>query len=320
MFKLNYKNKLSVKLKGLFSSSIPFEIRVSDSNWSPYFGKYENQKWGAYDSESCWCLSSVNSFEDQMEWLWKNNKFSQEAKDFFTNNGYIDSDGDFSLSERFHEILDGNFLNGGTPEEAWQSFASNGMIPRSMLTYSVEQANKWVNPSQFAQDYFNPLAVTQQMKDLGNKFRNYITIQFQTIGTPWTTPTPAVLRKALQQAPINIGISCPIVNVYNWNNTFVQYDGGRTPQHEVELYALDSNNAYQIFDQYLPNLKTLSSDYYIILCHQGIVNAVASALVVVSPDPTLPNQATFWAKFWANVLAWYNKKPQPYPEVPIGGK
>ena len=77
---------------------IPFENRIQTGDWSAYFGHYENQRWGEWDSDSCWALSGVNCIEDQLEWLWKNNKFSQEAKDFFTKNGYIDTDGDFSLS------------------------------------------------------------------------------------------------------------------------------------------------------------------------------------------------------------------------------
>ena len=92
-------------VKGFFASPIKYEVRVLDGNWSPYFGHYQNQKWGNFDSSSCWALSGINCFEDQLEWLWKNGMFSQDSKNFFTQNGYIDSDGDFSLSERFIEIL-----------------------------------------------------------------------------------------------------------------------------------------------------------------------------------------------------------------------
>ncbi len=310
MFKLKKRNKLSVFVKGIFSPSIPYEVRVLNGDWSPYFGKYENQKWGLWDSESCWCLSSVNSFEDQMEWLWKNNMFSQEAKDFFTSNGYIDSDGDFSLSEMFHEILDGNYINGGTPEEAWQSFENNGMIPRSMLNYSAQRASKCASQSEFVQDYFNPQQVTQAMRDLGQKFLKYVNIQFQNIGTPWYTPSPVLIQAALKQAPLNIGISCPIKNVYLWNNPFVQYDGGKTPQHEVELYALNPDGSYKIFDQYLPNEKTLSSDYYIIYCHQGVVSAKSPASVNTVVQPS-----TSWQKFIQACNDFYNGF---FPKVPIG--
>ncbi len=313
MFKLKKKNRLLTTVKALLSSSLPYEVRVPTGDWSPYFGKYENQKWGGYDSDSCWCLSSVNCFEDQMEWLRANNKFSTEALAFFTTNGYIDTDGDFSLSERFHEILDGDLDSGGYPEQAWKSFKDHGMIPRSMLTYSVSQADAHPNRADFIYDYFNPQSVTQEMRDLGQKFLKYVDIGFQTIGTPWTTPSLVELQAALKQAPINIGISCPVLNVYLWNNTYVKYDGGKTPQHEVELYAADSTG-YKIFDQYLPNLKTLSPDYYLIYCHQGVVNVPPPAPVVVVetpipvvpiPTPTTPPTTTepiIKASLWTYVL------------------
>ena len=156
MFKLRTKNKLSVKVKGIFQLPIPYERRIVGGNWSPCFGKYENQRWGEWDSDSCWCLSAVNSAEDQIEWLWKNNMFSPEAKQFFQSNGYIDGDGDISLSERFHEILCGNRDAGGTSQEAWQSFASRGFIPRSQLTYSLQQSQQWPTQQAFDNDYFNP--------------------------------------------------------------------------------------------------------------------------------------------------------------------
>src|ERR1039458_8635511 len=107
MFLLNTKKSILDKVKGIFNSPIPYEVRVPTGNWSSLFGHYENQKWGMWDSNSCWCLSAVNCIEDQLEWLWKNGMFSPEAKNFFTVNGYIDSDGDFSISERFYEIISG---------------------------------------------------------------------------------------------------------------------------------------------------------------------------------------------------------------------
>ncbi len=302
MFKLQQKEKVSVKVKGWWATPIQYEIRVPTANWSPFFGHYQNQRWGAWDSDSCWCLSAINSVEDQMEWLWKNGMFSQEAKDFFTNNGYIDSDGDFSLSERYHEILCGNKDNGGSSAEAWQSFQKRGFIPRSMLTYTLEQSNQWSTKAQFVADYFNPSKVTEDMLLLGTECRKYVNIAYQTIGKNWTTPSLDILNAALKQAPLCIGIPIP-VDVSNWNNSIVQYDGGRSPSHEVELYGIDANGEYLTFDQYLPNLKTLSANYYIPLVTQGIIYATPQ--VVVNPIPQ-PSTNGFWTtlmNMWNNAFS-----------------
>jgi len=315
MFKLRQKDKLSVRTKGIGNAlvqvfvPIKFEVRVLDGNWTPYFGKYQNQRWGDWDSDSCWCLSSINSAEDQMEWLWKNGMFDNDARAFFINNGYIDGDGDFSFSERFHEILCGNRDTGGTAQEAWQSFKDRGFIPRSMLDYTLQQAKKFTNQEDFNNDYFNPAMVTQAMKDLGQKSLNYITIAYQRIGNAWQTPNTQLMQKALQQAPLNFGIPVPRI-VSNWNNSLVQYDGKISMDHEVEGYYLPADGIYRIFDQYLPNLKTLSKNYFIASAVQGVINAKNPIAINPVPQPQGEENDTFWT--W--VFAWFNgifKSPVP---------
>jgi hypothetical protein len=311
MFHLKQHNKLSVNVKGIFSAPIQHEVRIQDGNWSPYFGHYQNQRWGQWDSDSCWCLSAVNCVEDQMEWLWKNGMFSPEAKNFFTVNGYIDADGDISLSERFHEILCGNRDAGGTSQEAWQSFQTRGFIPRDILTYSLQQSQQWPTQQAFNNDYFNPAMVTPAMLALGQQCLKYINIAYQKIGADWYAKNKMILQAALQQAPICIGVSVPNPS-YNWNNPIIKWDGGKTPSHEIELYALDSNGQYLIFDQYMPNLKILSADYFICFATQGIITAVAPASVNPIPQPTGEMNNSFWTA----VMNWFNGIFNP--KVPVG--
>jgi hypothetical protein len=292
--------KLGVRVKGIFEPSITYEVREPTANWSKWFGKYENQRWEEWDSNSCWCLSSVNCLEDQLEWLDKNGMFSAEAKAFFQSNGYIDQDGDFNISERYLEILGGNLDTGGTAEEAWQLMQNNGCIPRSMLTYTRSRADSWGTKSAFNADYFNPLAVEAYMKTLGQKFLTYVKISYQKIGVTWYTPDNLALVAALKQSPLQIGIPIP-KNVSWWNQVNVPYDGGRNVQHEVELYGINPNGDYLIFDQYLPNLKVLDKNYYIPFCTQGVISAVAPAAVNAIPQPT-----TYWQQFFQGLFHWYN--------------
>lgn len=308
MFKIRQKNKLSVKVKGWFISPIQYEDCLGSGKWSDYFGHYQNQRWGEWDSNSCWCLSAVNCAEDQLEWLWKNGMFSQEAKNFFTKNGYIDSDGDFSLSERYLEVLGNNLDNGGTADEAWQLIQKYGCIPRMLLNYSLEQAQQHSSKQSFNVDYFSPSNVTYGMRIMGQEFLKHVNICYQSIGKKWTTPQRMVFEAALKQAPLQIGIPVPR-DVSYWNKEFVGYDGKVAADHEVELYAINADGSYAIFDQYMPNLKTLSSDYYIPLVTQGILTAVTP--ITVNPI----KQDSYWQKFWTSVFNFFNGIK---PTVPIG--
>lgn len=306
MFKLRYQKSISQVVKGIFKTPIQYEQRLKDGeSWSSYFGKYENQRWGEWDSDSCWALSAINSLEDQIEWLWKNGQFGQEAKDFFTSNGYIDSDGDISLSERFIEVKGGFQDKGSNSPMAWTLIQEYGCIPRSMLTYSLEQSSKFGTKSAFNADYFNPLAVTSDMLILGKKFRQYVNIAYQTIGKNWYTPTKDVLQAALKQAPICIGVHAA---PYSWNRSFIQFDGLKTVEHEVELYAVNPDGSYAIFDQYLPTLKTLSADYYLPLCTQGIAYAIRPAAANPTPQPS-----SWWLNFFTAVNNWYNQISNSFP-------
>ncbi len=269
VFKPRPRNSLTTALKGWFATPIQWEDRNPTSDWSPFFGKYQNQKWGNWDTDSCWCLSVVNAAEDQLEWLHKNKMFSQDALDFFTKHGYIDSDGDFSLSERFLEIKGGRGINGGTAKLAWQLIQSWGCIPRSMLSF--------VN----VETYFNPSEVTPAMELLGEEFKKHVNTAEQKIANDKTS-----LRRALQQAPLTIGIPIPR-NVQSWNAPFVKYDGSTVAAHEIELYGINSNGEYLIFDQYEPHLKVLSSDYLLVFVTQGILYATPQATPnpIVQPPP-----------------------------------
>lgn len=297
MFKLSNKVKLSEKLNGVFSSSIQYEVRVKDGNWSPYFGHYQNQKWGLWDSNSCWCLSAVNCVEDQLEYLHKNRMFSKEAMDFFYRYGFIDMDGDFSISERYLEILGRHTDNGGSTIEAYYLMQIYGCIPRDMLTYTKTKADSFSNKKDFNADYFNPTAVTDDMKKIGQEFLKFVNIARQKIGKTWITPDLQILKAALRQAPLTIGVPIP---EGMWNYETVVYNGKKTAEHAIQLYGIDDEGNYLIFDQYMPNLKKLSANYFIPIVSQGIVTAIPQ--VVANPI----KQDTIWNKVWEAVFGWFN--------------
>ncbi len=295
MFKLKSKKTLRDKVKGLFTS-IPYEVRMPDGNWISCFGKYENQKWSAWDSNSCWALSGINCIEDQLEWEYRNGRFTQEAKDFFLNNGYIDSDGDFSLSERFIEILSGVHDDGNNQMNLWKLVQRYGCIPRSDLNYSHERASQFTNKEAFNADYFNVNEITDEMRAKGMKFLSYVSVKAQWINKPWVTPDLQVLQAALCQAPLQIGIP---VNDETWNNSYVGYDGEIAADHAVELYAVNKDALHSIFDQYEPHLKTLAKNYLLAFVTQGVVTPVTLACKNSIVQSKVNNTV------WQAVLNWF---------------
>ncbi len=248
MFHLRSKNTVKQTVKGLFTivRPIQYEVRVPSHDWSAFFGKYDNQKWGLWDSNSCWKLSQVNCLEDQMEWLWKNEGLRQ----------------------------------------------------------LVHQAD------EFIADFFSKNEITQEMYALGQQFLKYVSVSYQKIGAQqWSTPPREILLAALKQAPLQLSIPVPQIPGV-WNNTYIKYDGRKATDHAVECYDIGGDGSYKIFDQYLPNLKTLSPDYLIPKVTQGIVEAI---------DPAAPNpipQDAFWNKFWQGVIHFFNNIFDA--EVPIG--
>lgn len=307
MFKLNSKVTISDSVRGIFATPILYEVRVPDGDWTPYFGKYQNQKWAQWDSDSCWCLSAINCAEDQLEWLRKNSMFSSDAIHFFIINGYIDEDGDFSLSERFLEILGGVKDAGNNQMEAWVLMQAHGCIPRSMLTYTSQRAGLFKTQETFNDDYFNLDAVTPEMIALGKQFKTYVNIARQWIGTAWKTPPLDVLRSAIKQAPLQIGFPVPRdISLYN-NILPIPYDGKVSADHAVEMYKIQDDGKYNFFDQYIPNFKTLDSSYYLPFVSQGILTATQPQVVNLIP------QDTRWNRFWSSVMHWYNGIPDSTP-------
>ena len=60
MFSLNTSRTILDRIKDLFVQDIPYDLRSIDGDWSKYFGSFDNQIWGKWDSKSCWALSAIN--------------------------------------------------------------------------------------------------------------------------------------------------------------------------------------------------------------------------------------------------------------------
>ena len=295
-------------LKGLFTTPIPYEARLAEGDkWSNYFGNYVGQRYGRWDTSCCWAYAAVGKAETQLEWLWKNNKFSDDTKRWFKDNGYIDEDGDFYLSRRWAAILAGSFNNGNDNQEFWRLASTAGLIPYTMLPFEVKDGVFYYNQAEFNKDFFNKDLITKEMEELGKEFLKRVHIDYQELGKRWTVRQPSLLQSALRQSPLQIGVPVPL---YGWNQEKVDWDGQKQPAHSIELYEYDetSDYPYMIYDSYEPHLKRLSRDYVIPLITQAVLTPTGYA-------PKKEAEKTFLDKLWEAVRAfWYGEKiPAGYP-------
>lgn len=291
-------NKAHARLRGLLSPPIPYEVRNPLGDWSPYFGNYVGQKYGQWDTQTCWSFAGAEICETQLEYLWKHNLFSDETKKWFRNNGYIDGDGDFYLSRRWVAILSGVRDNGNEQKEFWRLASVMGLIPFTMLPYSHEDAFDEFTRNDFNNEYFNPDVITSEMRALGKEFLKRVRIEFVEVGKRWNNKDPKLLLAELKQSPLQMGVTTKDTQ---WNQEKVKWNWLYSADHSVELYKYEENSdyPYYIYDSYEPHLKRLSADYYTPIVTKAVLTAI--------PQPiSIPNEKkTIWVKVWEAVHAWF---------------
>lgn len=301
--KLRRQARRNRKLKGVFSAFIPkikYEIRNELGDWSPYFGNYVGQRYGNYDTSTCWNFAGIEICETQLEYLWKTNQFSEETKQWFKDNGYIDSDGDFYLSRRWAAIISGVKDNGNDQDDFWDIIEKIGLIPFSMLPYSTEDAADELTQDDFNNEYFDPNVITPKMEALGKEFLKRVMIQHEEVGKRFQRKDIKQIEAELKQSPLQLGH--PVPQDGSWNQQFVKWNGRTIADHSTELYKYTELNDWPYFDydSYEPHLKRLSADYYIPMITKGVLTAIPFVAPVVS-------QVSIWSLVWIAVQAYFSR-------------
>ena len=276
------------RLHGIFSMSIPYEIRNTTGDWSLWFGEWEAQRKGWFDTQSCWSYAANEVCEDQLEFLMKTNRFSKTDIKWFQDNGYIDSDGDFYLSRRFIPILSGVRDTGNDESEFWRLTKKYGAIPSAMLPFTTQE------------EYFDTSKITPAMYALGKEFLKRVDIRYEELGKRFTRKAPELIKTALFQTELQIGV--PVPQYTSWNQTKIKYEGDPTPAHSVALYKYDESDPeypYFVYDQYEPKLKQLSKDYFITLCTKAVINPKNPFAVNTVP------QTSWGALIWRAIASYF---------------
>jgi hypothetical protein len=283
-------------------SSIPYNFLVPTGDSSPYFGTYEGQRYGFWDTNSCWDFAACEVAETHLEMLLDLGKIPQIHTNWLKENRYIDEEGDFYLSRRWVAILSGARDQGNLEINFWNIASDKGLIPNSLLPYSVIDASKWISRGQFNNDYFNTNVITQAMKDMGQEFLKRFQILAEPIPVKGNTIDPIELESYLKEGSIQIAVIA--AQDGSWNVQKVDNPvGKKVGAHSVELYKYDpiADPAYPyfIYDSYENHLKQLAKDYPI---------TVATRVSILPIPVSVPVEAQkgVWAKVWEAVNKYFN--------------
>ncbi len=255
---------------------------VPSGNWVSHFEFFENQDLGSWgDTNDCVCFAAQEAFDAQMDLL-----LQTASADFVSQiaaMGFLDKGNDgarhFHSSPRFLGALTGNGTNGNSTQEVFDVMRAFGCLPWAALPYdaTVSEADYFTHP--------NPAHMALAAKFLallGGKQA----IQYHQIsqGSPKNF---ADIQKALQQAPIEIGVAV----AQNWNQVTPSPDPSRTaaPQHCVAAYAL-IGETLSILDHYVPYEKILDPGYPINYISQLIVTLPTVPVPQPLPPVIAPTQ------------------------------
>jgi hypothetical protein len=254
-------------------------INMPTMVWTPYLQTYEPQSFNYLDTNECSQLGGfISPIEIYFNWLKATNQIPPTFLNFLITNGYWNGTS-FAFSERFIAILDGTSINGNVMQSGYRIFPEIGLIPRSMLEWTVAEAAQYPNQSLMDTSYYDPSVITDEMKSLGQQFLSFIQeFDWGWIGQNNGPISLTSLRNGLLTSPLALAVP---VNVPGWNQQFVPYGGGTTTDHCVCEYEVDTvkNPLFPVFftDQYQPWLKQFASNYYI---------PVAIAFnIVLKPEP-----------------------------------
>lgn len=255
-------------IRGLSTGIVP-QVNIADGNWSQFLQKNEPQKF-AWESNGCTTFSCLHCITTQLNWFKATGKMSGQALKWFTDNGYLDENGLFNLSERFTGALAGTSINGNTLYANWDSVRKNGILPQKDFDYTMEMSNRFSSQDAMCKDMWDKGQITQAMKDKALKSLSFIKISWEWVSQNVSKTEVSELEEALKQAPVQIGVP---VEVPGWNNVNVLPVTRRNPDHAIELYD-ELGGSWYIFDDYNPWRKILDKAYFIPQAILGVVTLI----------------------------------------------
>ncbi len=281
------------------------------NNWISHLDFFVPQLIRDGDTEDCWDFGATKHHDAFMDALISNGLIPQSVLDWFTSVGFFDTGIDgklhFHSSERWAGVLSGDARNGGWPAQGYDIFRTQGVVPFTKLPVTAEMT---------LAEYFDPTAITQELKDIGLKFlelmggKNYCQYQWVVDGGQTNIPRMA---QAIVNSPLDLGI--PVNS--GWNQVHPSIATGQ-PVHVVTGYAVEGTSVL-ISDNYSPYLKVLDNGYQISYVMQMILQYIPPPPAPQAPtQPTVQNTVS-WLTMLSNWLSLILERLTPSGRARLGG-
>lgn len=227
-------------------------------DWSLYLPRNESQRNLIQDFLDCATMAAVHTLEMQMNYLLTSGSLSDEAVNFFFDNGYI-KNGKFDISVRYSAKMNGTTAQGNDMPTVAAHFRSDGLLPESDLpmTDTMDWSKYYASIS--------PLLIEKAKKALW-----FLLIEYQYVNKQ-------DLPHALLTAPVEVATEI----CAGWDSgQVVQKCSGQPLQHATCIYGIDENGNYKDLDHYPPYQQKFSPDYELPSNMQHIISLKPTCLRV----------------------------------------
>lgn len=239
-------------------TAVKGKFRTND--WSGFLPTYEKQYAPTFDTLSCTSFSFNNVVESQLNFMKQNGDIPADNLKWLTDNGYLDTNGRFNLSDRFLAIMSGTTMNGNDFRTVAECARTNGLIPEADFPFAGTTWN----------EYHDKTKISPAMIAKGKEFLKRVNIAWDWLffdGAAGFHEGSQVLG-AITETPVQIGFPTPA-------------------HHATMLYGFDApTSGFKIFDTYEPFLFAGPADNYDPQMGLHIVVSTPAPVVVPSVDTT----------------------------------
>lgn len=203
-------------------------------DWSAYITANDPQSNPQFDTQACVAFSATHTIEIQLNWLIAHALLPQDTLNWCRENGYLNQEGKFELSERYAAIQAGTTVFGSNLFVCWDSILKFGCVPLADMPF-----DNTMNWKSFYTDV--PVVTVNKGLEFLKRFRIEYQCIFQNIKQ---ILDPILFTEWLTESPLQLNIPWP-------------------PHHAVTMYGITPENAYEIYDQYVPYRYMVAHDYQI---------------------------------------------------------